>query len=289
MKDLTMNKILVIITVVISVIINNEIIYSKEISNEIKPDTIVAIINGKKKSVKDVMKFMPLLHPQLRQEPITKIFYKLRKQMISTILLEEAVKKSSLKLDPEVNNMINMIKKNALVKKLIGKIIEKKIKECNIEQSYLNYVQNFPKGKTEIRASHILINSEKKAIEIIKKIKNGAVFEKLAREKSQDNGSSHKGGDLGYFRKEEMVPKFSKVAFNLGINEYTRKPIKTNFGWHVIKKTDEKEIKPENYEKIRSNLIQELREKAITEYLVFLTKNSDIQTFNIYGKTDISI
>jgi len=286
MKDLTMNKILAIMTVVISITINNEIIYSKEVSNEIKPDTIVAIINGKKKSVKDVMKFMPLLHPQLRQEPITKIFYKLRKQMISTILLEEAVKKSSLKLDPEVNNMINIIKKNALVKKLIGKIIEKKIKECSIEQSYLNYVQNFPKGRKEIRASHILINSEKKAIEIIAKIKNGEVFEKLAREKSQDNGSSHKGGDLGYFRKEEMVPKFSKVAFSLGINEYTNEPVKTNFGWHVIKKTDEKEIKPENYEKVRSNLIQELRERAITEYLVFLGKNSDIKMFDIYGKAD---
>lgn len=90
----------------------------------------------------------------------------------------------------------------------------------------------------EIRASHILVDTKEKAENIKEQIDNGKEFEKLAREASE-GPSADNGGDLGYFGKGDMVKPFERKAFDLDVGEVSG-PVKTEFGWHIIKKTDER-------------------------------------------------
>lgn len=129
----------------------------------------------------------------------------------------------------------------------------------------------------DIKASHILIKSEatddmtadekkdaeekalKKAKEVIKKLKDGEKFEDLAKEYSEDSSASD-GGNLGYFNRGEMVSEFEEAAIKLEVGKYTTEPVKTQFGYHIILKTDQKD-KPELKdikEEIRETLIDEL-------------------------------
>lgn len=90
----------------------------------------------------------------------------------------------------------------------------------------------------EVRASHILVESKEKAENIKQQIENGKSFETLAEEASECP-SSENGGDLGFFEKGDMVKPFERKAFSMDEGEVS-KPVKTEFGWHLIKKTDEK-------------------------------------------------
>lgn len=91
---------------------------------------------------------------------------------------------------------------------------------------------------TEVRASHILVDSEQKARNIKEQLDNGKSFEKLAEEASECP-SSEKGGDLGFFSKGDMVKPFERKAFSMDVGDISG-PVKTEFGWHIIRKTDEK-------------------------------------------------
>lgn len=102
--------------------------------------------------------------------------------------------------------------------------------------------------KEQIKASHILVDTEEKALDIIKKINEGQKFEDLAKSNSSDTASAVNGGDLGYFEKGRMVKEFEDVAFSLKVGEIS-KPVKSQYGYHIIKVTDKKiatykEMKP---------------------------------------------
>jgi parvulin-like peptidyl-prolyl isomerase len=90
----------------------------------------------------------------------------------------------------------------------------------------------------EIRARHILVGTEKEAKGIIAELKAGGDFATIAKAKSTDRGSAGKGGDLGYFTKGQMVPEFEAAAFALRPGQFTEEPVKTQYGWHIIKVED---------------------------------------------------
>ena len=129
----------------------------------------------------------------------------------------------------------------------------------------------------DISAKHILISvksdddedgltdeeAKAKAEDLIKKLDEGADFSKLAKENSDDTGSKEKGGDLGYFNKGDMVEEFEEAAYKLKVNEYTKKPIKTTYGYHIILKTGEKD-KPK-LKAVKENIIETLKDDKLKE------------------------
>lgn len=128
----------------------------------------------------------------------------------------------------------------------------------------------------DISAKHILIKVKgetdteglsdeealKKAKDIIKKLDKGEDFTKLAKENSDDTGSKTNGGDLGYFNKGQMVEEFEKAAFSLKVNEYTKTPVKTTYGYHIILKTGEKE--KEKLDDAKDEIKQKIREERLS-------------------------
>src|SRR5208282_3431475 len=132
-------------------------------------------------------------------------------------------------------------------------------------------------NEQEVHARHILVATEDEAKAILAQLKNGADFATLAKEKSKDPGAAE-GGDLGYFTKDQMVPDFAEVAFKLDKGQVSD-PVKTQFGWHVIK-VEDKRIKPtptfdqvkgqiENYvaHRAQAQLVDNLRKSATIERL----------------------
>jgi foldase protein PrsA len=132
------------------------------------------------------------------------------------------------------------------------------------------------KYKTEVKASHILVDDEKTAKEVQKKLKEGGDFAKLAGEYSKDPGSKSKGGDLGFFGKGAMVPEFEKVAFTLDKGE-TSDLVKSDYGVHIIKVTDKRENKFEDKKEQIEQELKQQKAKPITEILENLRKKADVK------------
>ena len=128
--------------------------------------------------------------------------------------------------------------------------------------------ERFDQEKVEVKASHILVAKESEAKDIKKQLDDGADFAKLAKEKSTDTGSGAKGGDLGYFTKGKMVKEFEDYAFKDGVEGKISDPIKTQFGYHIIKVVDRKEKKDFTLDKEKARIKKALaEEKAAQAYL----------------------
>jgi peptidyl-prolyl cis-trans isomerase C len=138
-------------------------------------------------------------------------------------------------------------------------------------------------GKEEVHASHILVEKEDLAKELYKKVKDGADFAKLAKEKSADRGSAVKGGDLGYFTKDQMVPEFAEAAFDLKKGEISE-PVKSAFGWHIIKLQDRRKLPVPTLEESRPQIEQQLAAEANQEFIFGLLKESKVKYYNPEGK-----
>jgi parvulin-like peptidyl-prolyl isomerase len=106
-----------------------------------------------------------------------------------------------------------------------------------------------------MRASHILVKTEGEAKNILERLRKGEDFAKIAQKSSIDTGSAKNGGDLGYFSQGQMVPEFEAAAARLKIGEISE-PVKSRFGFHIIKVTDKKMGKPLEFDKIKNNIYQ---------------------------------
>ena len=174
--------------------------------------------------------------------------------------------------EKELEEMLRLeFRRNAAIKKKK----KKNIKDKEIEKYYEKEVYG------EVKASHILITpsvsedastDEKKTAEeealkeakkIIKELKNGKKFADLAKKYSKDEASASNGGDLGYFDLNEMVDEFSEAVKELKVDEYTKEPVKSSFGYHIILKTGEKE-KPK-LKDVKDKIIETLREEKLNE------------------------
>lgn len=145
------------------------------------------------------------------------------------------------------NELKKVLKDQMLMEKAALKDV--KVSEKDVKKSYENY-------KPEIKASHILVKDEKTAQEVKKKLDGGAKFEDLAKEYSQDPGSAANGGDLGFFGPGKMDPAFEEAAYKLEAGQVSE-PVKSQFGYHIIKVTEKKE--KESYDKMKDKLEYDLK------------------------------
>lgn len=151
-----------------------------------------------------------------------------------------------------------------------NKAVKDYIKENVTENEINSYYKDEYAGS--ISAKHILISTsngrseeeaEKEAKEIIKRLDKGEDFSEIAKEKSDDPGSKDSGGDLGYFGKGEMVKEFEDAAYALNVDEYTKEPVKTSYGYHIILKTGQKD--KAELKDVKDTIIDKIVEKKINE------------------------
>src|SRR5215469_4102159 len=132
--------------------------------------------------------------------------------------------------------------------------------------------------KTEYHARHILVATEPFAQKIIERLEKGEKFDALAKAESMDS-SKNNGGDLGWFTPQRMVPEFAAAVMALKPGEFTRKPVQTQYGWHVIQLLETRDVTPPPFETVRQRLVQVVEAKKFRQYQDDLLRNAKVEKF----------
>jgi peptidyl-prolyl cis-trans isomerase C len=237
----------------------------------------VAVVNGyeiKTSEVRmafdDVIGQLPNVPPKLRYPFVVEF-------LIERHLLAQLANKQGLGETEDYKRRLAAYQAKALRDSLLVQKIAPSVPEAEMKQAYEEEAKRL-QASERARARHILVATEKEATEVLAKLKGGAKFEDLAKQYSLD-GSKDFGGDLGYFTAPEMVAEFSKAAFALKKGEVS-KPVKTDFGWHVIKLEDLKKGAAQPYEQVKGAIRQVLVRRKVQEQLAELRKTAKVEVLD---------
>lgn len=245
-------------------------------------DVVVATVNGQKIMRSEVEMMAASLPPQYRQMPLQLIFPALLDQVINTKLVAGEGRKQGLQNDPEVKRRMAMIEDRLVQDAYEQKELTRQITPAALKARYDKQVAGMG-PEEEVNARHILVKTEDEAKAVIADLKKNGDFAKIAKEKSTDTGSGANGGDLGWFKKGDMVPEFAEAAFKLKKGEVSPAPIKTQFGFHVIKLEDRRPAKPPTFEEMEEDLRAQMEREISTQMVEQMRTKAQIERFNIDG------
>lgn len=247
-------------------------------------DVVVATIDGAPIRMSDVELAFRGLPAQYRNLPMPMIFGSLLQQLIDRQLVANAAEKAKLADDPEVAHRLALARRQVLQQAYLARRVNPELTEAKLRARYESDIASKP-GAEEVSARHILVATEAEARAIQKALKEGADFAEQAKAKSI-GPSGPRGGDLGFFKAEDMVPEFSKAAFALKVGEISE-PVKTEFGWHIIR-VDERRSQPvPSFEDSVDELRQTVAQEVVGKVMEDLRGKADIQTFNPDGTPQV--
>lgn len=245
-------------------------------------DPVVAIVDGQKISRSDIEAAQKLLPREYQAVPLEKVFPMLVDTVIDTKLAAADARIRKLHEAVSFVRRLNRIREQLLQRIVLQQEINREIEEEFLYERYEKKIKGLEK-KEEIRARHILLKSEKEAQEAIIELDNGADFAALAKKRSTDP-SGPNGGDLGFFGKGQMVPEFEKAAFSIESGEYSVTPVKTNFGYHVIKVQARRKVKIPTYDSMVDQLRDEIFQERAQSYVARLRKSAVVERFTLDGE-----
>jgi peptidyl-prolyl cis-trans isomerase C len=252
-------------------------------AQEKKPDPVVAEVNGEKILLSDLVATYRSLPARLQQVPFEQLYRPLLEHAIAIRLLSAEGRKANLQDSEAVKKRLKFMEIQYVYEAYVEKIVNERATEAKLKEAYEAFVKEH-KGEEEVRASHILVKTEQEAKDIIAQLEKGADFEKLAKEKSIDPSKNKNGGDLGFFTKQQMVKEFAEAAFALKKGETSKTPVKTQFGWHVIRVTDRRTTEAPKFDQVKDQLKQKLSETIAQEEINKLRGAAKIERFDVEGK-----
>ena len=244
--------------------------------------TVVARVNGDTVTAGEVKKELDQLPPQLQQVPMQAIYPQLLEQLVIEHAVHQAGAAQKLEDDATVKARVKDAEAKIVADEYIRRQVKAQVTDAQLQKQYDDYKKAF-KGETEVKASHILVKTEAEADDIIKQLKGGADFAKLAAEKSQDKAAAKRGGDLGYFKKGDMVQAFADAAFAMKPGDVSQKPVKSEFGYHVIKVVDKRESQPLPLEQIKPQLEAKADQAAAQSVVKGILAKAKIERFQMDG------
>ena len=235
---------------------------------------VAAKVNNHIISAQDVLNAVNTLPENVKTKPLSEIYPRIINELINKHLITKRAYNEKLDLDQNVLNLIQKNKDSILAKYWLNNYIKNETSEENIKNFYNEYVKSFQEY-TEVNASHILVKTKNEAVSIINKLKRKSQFSELA--KTFSIGPSGKnGGNLGWFGPGQMVKEFEKAAFLIEKGNISQKPIKTKFGFHVIKVNDIRNAKPKKLYEIKKNIIEKITKISLSNLENKIRKNQDV-------------
>ncbi len=243
-----------------------------------KNNGVAAVVNGEQITVADIKEAYEQT-PQIKNQVSFEEFYnRALEVMINSKLALQAATAANVQASQEYQKELAAMQDDLARKVYIDQQLATKVTDAEIKKVYDEYVANF-KSEKEIKAKHILVDSEDLAKEIIEKLnKKSAKFDDLAKQYSKDQA------DLGYFTAEAMVPEFSDAAFAMKKGTFSQKPVKTEFGYHVILVEDVRDSKPLPFENVAEQIKGTLSQQAVAQVVADLHQNAQIEKFDLNGK-----
>ena len=227
------------------------------------PNPVIASVNGEPIHLEDVRIAAQSLPDQARSLPPNMLFPMVVNQVIDEKALLIAARKEGLQKDPQVHQIMQTAADSALQNVYLTRKIGPEVNDDAVQALYAKAVASKP-GAEEVHARHILVPTEAQAKSVIKKLDAGADFSKLAASLSTDKASAaQNGGDLGWFKRGDMLPAFSDAAFTLKQGQITQKPVHTQYGWHVIQVLGTRTAPPPPFATVKDQLRQQLIQQKV--------------------------
>jgi peptidyl-prolyl cis-trans isomerase C len=245
-------------------------------------ETVVARVDGEPITIGDVGEAARLLPEELRAAPPQILYPLLLDQLITQRALVSAARRAGLDRDPAVAARIRRAEEQELQQALISREISDSISEEALRERYRREIAGRP-PEDEIRARHILLPSEAEARAALAEVRRpGADFAEVARRRSTGPGA-REGGDLGFFRRGDMVQEFADAAFALQAGQISETPVRTQFGWHVIKVEERRTALPPPFEEVRDALRQRVVEEQVGAVVERVRAAAEIERLNLDG------
>jgi peptidyl-prolyl cis-trans isomerase C len=247
---------------------------------------IIATINGQNITQSDYDNYLALRQQQMGPIPDkNKEKQIVLDEMTEKILLAQYAVDNKLDQDPEVAALMKRVREEILVQAVKRKLLrDNPITEDDVKNRFEQEVANT--HKTEYKVRHILVKGETEAKDIIAQLQKGASFEKLAKEKSIDTQSGRNGGELGWINQGMVVPDFFNAVMKLKKGAFTAEPVKTDFGWHVIKVEDTRPLKIPTFEQFmadqhsRSTIYRKMQDERLNALVQQLRTKAKITVNN---------
>jgi peptidyl-prolyl cis-trans isomerase C len=259
---------------------NNKSLKTAEQNQNPDQDVVLAKVGSQEITLKDINANFNFDAQQLQGVDPQQIYNVLLQQVVGQRLLDQAAKKeisnSNKSLREEMDKARTQIKRNLYLEEMFAK----ELTEKDMVMAYQQYVAQIPESnEKQIHARHILVKDKAEAESIINELNAGKDFVSLAQQHSKDP-AAQSGGDLGFFSKGQMVKEFADAAFKLDVGQYTKAPVKTQFGWHVIL-VEGKRVEPKpTFEDVRGELENSLRQQVLDKHLGELTDKYGVKRFD---------
>ncbi|HWM49644.1 MAG TPA: peptidylprolyl isomerase [Xanthobacteraceae bacterium] len=240
------------------------------------PDPVLAKVNGAEIRQSDLAVADEEIGGSLPQglTPDAKREY-LITYLIDMVLVAQDAEVQGMSATDDFKRRFAMMRNKVLMELLLRDQARKSVTDEAMHKVYDEAVKQMA-SEEEVRARHILVEKEDEAKKIAADAKKGADFAELAKKNSKEPGAEQSGGDLGYFTKEQMVPEFAEAAFKLDKGKISD-PVKTQFGWHVIKVEDKRKKPAPTYDQVKSQLESFVARKAQTELVTKLRTAAKIE------------
>ena len=250
-------------------------LYAEEIT-KVTEKTVLVSVNGENITVGNIISFQSRLSDQYQSMEDSVLFDGILKQLIQQTILSQKVNIHSDRIKYALENQTRAF----LSTELVGNLSETEVIESEIESLYVKFSTDIERKK-EYNASHILVETETEAEDLLRRLKNGADFSELAKTYST-GPSGAQGGNLGWFGQGAMVPAFENVVIKLKIDELSVS-VQTQFGWHLIKLNDVRKTPVPTIEEVRKELITEIKKKKIDFEMSKIIDSADV----IYSDLEI--
>lgn len=245
-------------------------------------EQVLARVDGGDVKRRDVTTLLSSLPPQMLEMSMGAVYPLLLERLIDNKLVLSAARQASLQDDPEVKRKIQDAEERAMQEAFVRRALDAQLTDARLREKFAAFLKEQP-AQEEVRARHILVDTEAKARDVLAELRKGADFATVARAKSTD-GSARDGGDLGFFTRGDMVPEFSDAAFALKAGEVTKDPVKSQFGFHIIKVESRRQQPAPSFEATRDQLRSEMSQEILTEVVDGLRSKAKVERFTLEGQ-----
>ena len=198
--------------------------------------------------------------------------------VIDLTLAAKAAEQRNVQSGPDFARKLTYYRNKLLVETLLNAETRARVTEEEMRKIYDEQRARIT-PEEEVRARHILVETEEEAKALIAQIRGGGDFEAIAKEKSKDPGGQRNGGDLGFFTKAQMVPEFAEAAFAMQAGQLSETPVKSQFGWHIIKVEERRQRQIPSFEQVRGQIEDFLTRRVQADLVQRLRSEAQVQRF----------
>jgi peptidyl-prolyl cis-trans isomerase C len=244
-------------------------------------DPVIGSVDGKPVYLSDLARATTTLPEQIRNLPFNSVMPALLDRLIDHAALTMTARQAGFDKQPEVQREMQAAADQVLERAWLARVTLGKVTDAAIQARFNDEYADLS-ATDEVRARHILVASETEARSVLTELKGGAEFATVARAVSKDPDGKQ-GGDLGFFRRDQVWPGFADAAFSLQPGQISPVPIHNEFGWHIVKVEERRLVAPPTLSEMRENICRELTAEAVREAIADARRQLIIRKFDLDG------